>query len=91
MLHKIKKIFTVLLTLCFIATVTSGAVSAQANDNAHHKLVTPVTKVVKKPVTNPVVKVTKVTKKPVTKPVVKVTKKPVTKTTTKPVKPVTKK
>jgi hypothetical protein len=84
MLKQIKKTLAVLLAVCFMVTVTAGAVSAQANDNVHqndnvhHKLVTPVTKVVKKPVTNPVVKVTKVTKKPVTKPVVKVTKKLVT-------------
>ncbi len=72
MLKQIKKTLAVLLAVCFMVTVTAGAVSAQVNDNVHHKLVNLVTKVVKKPVTKQVVKVTK---KPVTKPIVKILKK----------------
>ncbi|HEY3361437.1 MAG TPA: hypothetical protein VGK06_06275 [Methanosarcina sp.] len=79
MLKQIKKTLAVLLAVCFMVTVTAGAVSAQANDNVHKQ----VTTVVKKPVTTPVVKVVK---KPVTKPVTTVVKKPVTKPVIKIVK-----
>lgn len=68
MLKQIKKTLAVLLAVCFLATVTAGAVSAHANDNVHvvhedhHKQVhKPVSQPVKKPVPKPVYK-------PVTKP-----------------------
>lgn len=73
MLKQIKKTLAVLLAVCFLATVTAGAVSAHANDNGncvvhedHHKQVhKPVPQPVKKPVHKPVYKPVY---KPVTKP-----------------------
>ena len=83
MLKQIKKTLAVLLAVCFMVTVTAGAVSAHADDNVHKQVTKPVPTVVKKPVTKSVVKVVK---KPVTKPVTTVVKKPVTKPVIKIVK-----
>ncbi len=96
MLQKIKKVLSILLAVCFLATVTAGAVSAHADNSGncvvhedHSKKVVktvkkPVAKKVIKPVQKPVIKkVVKTVKKPVTKKVVKSVKKPVTKSVPK--------
>lgn len=96
MLQKIKKVLSILLAVCFLATVTAGAVSAHADNSGncivHEDHNKQVSKKVIKPVQKPVTKkVVKSVKKPVTKKVVKPVKKLVTKKVVKPVqKPVTK-
>ena len=91
-----KKALAILLAVCFLATVTAGAVSASENNNGncvvhedHNKqVIKKVIKPVQKPVTK---KVVTPVKKPVTKKVVTPVQKPVTKKVVTPVqKPVTK-
>ena len=84
MLQKIKKVLAILLAVCFLGTVTAGAVSAHADNNGnyvvHEDHNKQVSKKVIKPVQKPVTKkVVKSVQKPVTKKVVKSVKKPVTK------------
>ncbi len=78
MLQKIKKVLAILLAVCFLATVTAGAVSAHADDNGNNVVHEDHNKQVSK-------KVIKSVQKPVTKKVVKPVQKPVTKKVVKPV------
>ena len=88
MLQKMKKALAILLAVCFLATVTAGAVSAHADNNGncvvHEDHNKQVSKKVIKPVQKPVTKkVVKPVKKTVTKKVVKPVKKTVTKSVPK--------
>jgi len=71
MLQQIKKVLAILLAVCFMATVTAGAVSAHADTNGNHVVHEDHNKQISKKVIKPV-------QKPVTKKVVKSVKKPVT-------------
>lgn len=88
MLQKIKKVLAILLAVCFLATVTAGAVSAHADTSGncvvHEDHNKQVSKKVIKPVQKPVTKkVVQPVKKSVTKKVVQPVKKPVTKSVPK--------
>ena len=72
MLQKIKKVLAILLAVCFLGTVTAGAVSAHADNNGNYVVHEDHNKQVSK-------KVIKTVQKPVTKKVVTPVKKPVTK------------
>lgn len=54
MLKQIKKALAVLLAVCFLATVTAGAVSAHADDNGHYIVHEDHHKQIHKPVLQPV-------------------------------------
>lgn len=91
MLPKIKKVLAILLTVCFMATVTAGAVSAHADDNGKYVVHEDHNKQVSKKVIKPVQKtvhkkVVKSVQKPVHKKVIKSVKKSVTKKAVKSVK-----
>ncbi len=76
MMQRIKKVLAILLAVCFLATVTAGAVSAHADDNGHYIVHEDHHKQIHKPVPPPVHKqvhksVHKPVPQPVHKPVIK--------------------
>ncbi|WP_292388021.1 hypothetical protein, partial [Methanosarcina sp. UBA5] len=70
MLQRMKKVLAILLAVCFMATVTAGAVSAHADNNGNYVVHEDHNKQVSKKIIKPL-------QKPIQKKVVKPVKKPV--------------